>query len=504
MTLTCAAGEGQYRLIPKRPDPLGADATLQYAVIGSTALAATYTSIASSYGRRVHPAHATSKPALFIRSSARLGVWAGALGVALNWHYYNAFVGVIMAEQTLPVKPWRLYERTQRLTVDDGCLAGAALGLAASIPTLFMRRPAIPRWTRCLGMTNIGACAGILGAHGYLQYNGERQRAYQRLDQRWQRRSMEFWGVFWDKELMARFNPLVQLYIRHNAVWYASHITHDGHEVPAEDDNTMTKSSESSAAAIPVYAPPEEIAYYTPSSDYAEYIKHIDVESDRAEIQALETEREALLKETEYMLILSAQKKYRYYHSNGDMDPDERERYLRELHHCELVYNRLSAAASQIHVRITKMRLILQHKAIVDAHPSTTDVLESWLPQSRSIDEKSHDPTISIQELEKLHMTVAEEVKLFEEWIASPGNSEQQRERWRKDLEDGRVLMKAAEHVMWELERVRERVVREALQRRSREEGEIEGEKRDKAEKMCLSEGKEPKTDAGGLTADKS
>jgi hypothetical protein len=429
-------------------------------------------------------------------------VWAGAFGVALNWVYYNAFVGVIMAEQNLPVKPWRLYERTQRLTVDDGCLAGAALGLAASIPTLFMRRPAIPPWTRCFGMTNIGACAGIVGAHGYLQYNGERQKAYQRLDRRWQRRSMEFWGIYWDKELMARFNPLLQLYIRHNAVWHASHLTFDAYELPVEDDHTSIKSSESGTAASPVYPRPEEMAYYTPSSDYVEYIKSIDVESDRAEIQALEAERDALLKETEYMLIVSAQKKYKFYH-NADMDQDERERRLRELHHCELVYNRLSAAASLINVRLTKMRLILQHKAIVDAQPATAARLESWLPPSRTINEKSHDPTISIQEFEKLHTIVAAEVKQFEDWIASPGYSEQQRERWRKDVEDGRVLMKAAEHMMWELERIREGVESEEVQRKSGMVERVEVGGKDKADKMCVGEEKEAKTNKGGLTADK-
>jgi hypothetical protein len=420
-------------------------------------------------------------------------VWAGAFGVALNWYYYNAFVGVIMAEQNLPVRPWKLYGWTQRHTVDDGCLAGAALGLAASIPTLFMRRPAIPRWTRCLGMTNIGACAGILGAHGYLQYNGERQKAYKRLDQRLQRRSMEFWGIYWDKELMARFNPLVQLYIRHNAVWYASHLRFDAYEQPVEDDKAMIKSSESRRGAestSPVEPPPEDPAYYAPSSDYVEYIRGIDIESDRAEVRELEAERAALLKEAEYILIVNAHKKYNYYH-DGDLDDDERERRLRELHHCELVYNRLSAAASQIDIRLTKMRLILQHKAIVDAHPTTGDKLESWFPSSRMIDHKSHDPTISIQELEKLHQHIAAEVKSFEEWIALPGNSDRQRERWRKDAEDGRVLLKAAEQVMWELEKIREGV------ERKKQKGEIEVVEK----KTRGKEGKEVKTEEG-LEAD--
>jgi hypothetical protein len=406
--------------------------------------------------------------------------------VVLNWYYYNAFVGVITSEQNLPVKPWKLYERTQSFTVDDGCLAGAALGLAASIPTLFMQRPAIPRWTRCLGLVNIGACAGILGAHGYLQYNGERKKAYQRLDRRLQRKSMEFWGIYWDKELMARFNPVVQLYIRHNAVWHASHLPVNAYELPMEDDSTMIKSLESTTAAKttgPTEQPQQDLAYYTPSSDYAEYMKHIDVESYRAEMQELEAEKETLRKEAEYILILNAQRKYRYIHTKI-MDTDERELRLRELHLCEIAYNRLSSSANAIDTKLTKMRLSLQHKALVDTYPTTSYTpLESWLPQSPTTDPKTHNPTLSIQEMESLHRRIAAEVRQFEEWIKIPGISELQKERWKRDLEDGRVLMRAADCVLCELERVREGFERDG-EKEKKVDGETQvggggGEKRD-------------------------
>ena len=82
------------------------------------------------------------------------------------------------------VKPFELYKWTKRYTVEDGALAGAGIGLAASIPMLFMRKPAIPGWTRCVGMTDVGGCTSILGTHGGFQYTGERDKAYRILDRR--------------------------------------------------------------------------------------------------------------------------------------------------------------------------------------------------------------------------------------------------------------------------------------------------------------------------------
>lgn len=462
-------GEGQYKLIPKRPDPLGADVTLQYAIVGSTALAASYTSFASSYAHRVHPSRPVSRTALFIRSSARFGVWAGALGAAVNWYYYNALVGVIMTEQNLPVKPWKLYERTKRLTVDDGLLAGATLGLAASIPTLFMRRPAILRWTRCVGMTNIGACAGILGTHGYLQYNGERQKAYQRLERRLKRRSLEYWGICGDRELMSKFDPLIQLYIRQYAVWYTSHLAYDAYEQPAADEKKTTESAPTQAV---VTTPQEELAaYYIPSYDYAKYVGEIDIDAQRAEMQGLEDERRALLKEAEYLYILNAQRKYRYCHS-GDMDEDERERRLRELHLCEVIYNRLSTAVNVIDIKLTKLHLVLQHRFLFDGLVAKETKIEAWLPpaSSPSFNQNAHDPAMSIQEMEKFRAEIVADVKKFEELLTSTGYSDSQRERWRKDMEDANVFLKAVDHVVWELEEAKKGVIKDVQMKKSKDE----------------------------------
>ncbi|KAF9696911.1 hypothetical protein EKO04_004806 [Ascochyta lentis] len=186
MVVPGVAREDQHNLVPKRPGPLGANAALQHSVLGSTAAAAAYTSFAFRYGHRVTPASTASWSALFTRSSANLGLWAGVLGATANWYYHSRFTSVAVSQNNA-VKPWKLYERTKSFTVDDGCLVGASVGLAASIPALLV----IPRWTRCLGLVNIGASAGILGAHGYLQYTGERQKAYVRLERGFKRRSLE-------------------------------------------------------------------------------------------------------------------------------------------------------------------------------------------------------------------------------------------------------------------------------------------------------------------------
>jgi hypothetical protein len=396
---------------------------------------------------------------LFIRSSARLGLWVGVVGAAVNYYYYHAFVGVVFSEKKLKTKPWRLYKWTKRRTVDDGCLAGAAVGLAASIPTLFMRRPAIPRWTRCLGMTNIGACAGILGAHGYLHYTGERQRAYKRLDRRLKRRSLEFWAIFWDKPLMAKFNPLIQQYIRHNGIWYTSNLPDTVFEQPEEYGRRVRRNTASTSetdAAPSASAEPweDELPYYTQPFDYADDLAKINVESTRAKMDELEAEKKALLREGEYILWVSAQKEYHYCHAK-DMDDDERLRRLREIMLCQISYNRTQTAACAIDNKLAQWRMSLQHKAVTEAHPDGDDALESWLPSSAKGGYAAHDPTLAMQEIEQFQTQIAAEVRRFEELVADQGYPREKRDRWRRDLEDGRTLLRAADMILWEFETVR-------------------------------------------------
>jgi hypothetical protein len=68
------AADGHYDLVPGRPDLIGANGAAQYSIITSTGLAAAYTSFASNYHQRIIPSLPISTTALFIRSSARLGV----------------------------------------------------------------------------------------------------------------------------------------------------------------------------------------------------------------------------------------------------------------------------------------------------------------------------------------------------------------------------------------------------------------------------------------------
>lgn len=447
-----SVGEGQHGLVPKRPDPIGANATLQYAVLSSTALAAVYTSFASRYTQRVAPRQSISKTALFIRSSAKLGLWAGVVGATVNWYYYSSFAEVVLSQEVSKVKRWKLYEQTRESTVEDACLAGAVLGLAASIPTLFMRRLAIPRWTRCLGMANIGASAGLLGAHGYFQYTGERQKAYKRLDGRLKRRSLEFWTIFWDNELMARLDPIWQHYVRHNGIWYSQPLPDDASEQP-EDHSTKTQRSKADAEAPVAYEEVEELPFYTKQFDYAKNLEQIDVDATIAEREKLEVEKAALLAEAEYLLFVKASKEHSYCHSQ-DIDEDERLRRLQEIHLVELTYNRLRSEAHAIEVKLIKWRMALQHKSIWKASDPAKSSLLDWLPKADLIDLDTHRPTIALQDMERFQSQIAAEVRRFEELSVDLRYTPKQRERWRKDLEDGRVLLKAADKLAFELRKV--------------------------------------------------
>jgi hypothetical protein len=442
--------------VPKRPDPIGANATLQYSVISSTVLAAAYTSFATRYSQRVTPVRPLSRAAVFIRTSASLGVCAGIAGAALNWYYYSAFAKVVVSQKVPEVKNWKLYERTKRYTVDDGALAGAALGLTVSVPSLFMRRPAIPRWTRCLGMTNIGTCAGVLGAHAYFQYTGERQEAYKHFGRQLKRRSLEFWSIFWDAELMASLDPFMQQYVRHNGLWYTRWLPQEVFE--REEHGVEFAASSKEPAAI-IEAPAEEQPpFYRSPVEYAEDLRQIDVQSTLARIEAMEADKEQLLKEAEYLLFVNAQQQYELCHAHT-MDEAERHRRLHETHLVDVAYNRLRAAANELDIRLIHWRLSLKHKAVLEAATSTTrtDTIADWLPVPEALPSfATHKPTYSIGEIEKVQWQIAAEVKRFEEGYTDSRFPEAMRERWKKDAEDGRAILRAADHVLWRLHKARE------------------------------------------------
>lgn len=442
--------------MPRRPDPIGANATLQYAVLSSTTLAGAYTAVAANYRQRVNPQLPVSRTALFIRSSAKLGVCAGALGAAVNWYYYSGFASVVVSQQVPDTKPWKLYTWTKSRTVEDGCLAGAAFGLAASIPTLLMRRPAIPRWTRCFGMAQIGAYSGVLVAHGYLQYTGKRQEAYKHLDRQLKRRSLGFWNIYWDKNLMAQLNPIMQMYVRHNGLWYTQLLPVEAYEESEHNSGQMVMSiisDKNVSTPTSTEQKVEEPPYYTQAFDYAETLKDIDVDSTLQEMQRLEQDRANYLAEAEYLLFLNAQKAHEYCHLNATLDDDERRHRLEELHMLELSYDRLRGFASAIDTQLVRWRLALQHKALFDAKAPYGDAVADWFPTPELMDFEKHRPDQSIVELRALQVHIVNDIRRFT-WLVEDTRYEQgMRDRWRRDLDYGRVILRVIDQIVVELER---------------------------------------------------
>jgi hypothetical protein len=182
-------------------------------------VAAGHASIAARVARRTTPYAHISRTALFVTSSARLGIWAAGVGAAVNSYYHKGFTSVVVKEAGKDPTPGRLWERTKDYTAEDGCVAGAAVGVAAFLPTLYMRRASVSWWTRLLGMATIGASMGLVASQAYFQYTGERRTALDELDRQRRRRALEFHHIFWNKLLMARFDPLIQQYVRHNGVF---------------------------------------------------------------------------------------------------------------------------------------------------------------------------------------------------------------------------------------------------------------------------------------------
>jgi uncharacterized protein CbrC (UPF0167 family) len=279
-----------------------------------------------------------------------------------------------------------------------------------------------------------------------------------RLERRLKRRAVEYWGIFGDKQLMSRFDPLIQQYITHHAMWYSSHMVYDAYERPVTGSATATQTTEISSATATTEPLPE--AYYYPPYDYVEYLKQIDPERQRAEMQELEDERHRLFKESEYVFRMNAERKHRYCHTT-EMTDDERARWLRELHLCEVVYNRLASAVNVNDIKIAKLKISLQHKLAFEgqAYAESKESVEPWLPPSPliAVDARTHDPTMTIQELEKFRAEIMTDITRFEASLKVPGYGEAQRERWRKDIEDANVFLKAVDQVVWELESLKKK-----------------------------------------------
>ncbi|KAL1609942.1 hypothetical protein SLS60_001607 [Paraconiothyrium brasiliense] len=441
-------GEGQHHIVPKRPDPLGANATLQYAIVSSTGAAAGYASYAARYKRRVTPNKKVSSTALFTRASGRLGVWAIAVGAAANAYYHRSFTTVVVSQLVKDPTPPKLYEKTENYTVEDGCLAGATVGLVAFLPTLFMRRPTVSWWTRMIGMANIGACTGVLASHAYFQYTGERQKAMKELERQRRRRMLEFHHIFWDKMLMQQFDPLIQGYIRHNGVFRAYNLPAEVFDAPENFGILSTPATDTSASMDATAT--ENAAYYIAAPDWTQHLKAMNQDSIQAEIDDCERERHALLKEAEYMAYQLSQKQYAFVHSTHPNEDDKQTR-IRELQLLAIAYNRLRANADEAERRVFAGQHWLQQKAAMESRSPR----EAWLAAHPSIAKpETHDPSASIAEFKKLEEQFKTEVKVFESRVRSQAQEDvEKRDKWIKDLEDARTMLRAVDSICWELEK---------------------------------------------------
>ena len=192
----------------------------------------------------------------------------------------------------------------------------------------------------------------------------------------------------------------------------------------------------------------EELPFYIEPIDYAADVKRINVDDTWSRINEMQVEREVLLEEAEYLLFINAQQQYEYCHMDT-MDDDERQRRLQEIHLVEIAYNRLRSAADALDIKIIHWRMSLQHK--VGWEKSPTD----WLPEPQLIHFASHKPSFSMLEMGRMQTQIDSEVKRFEEGCADARYPQDRRERWRKDAEDGRVLLNAADHVLYRMEKAR-------------------------------------------------
>ncbi|XPS96491.1 hypothetical protein M3J09_005759 [Ascochyta lentis] len=253
---------------------------------------------------------------------------------------------------------------------------------------------------------------------------------------------------------MAQFNPLIQSYVRHNALWYSQHPPDTANERVEERGFGATEPGElntnvSTSNGTYEY---EDDSYYIPPFDYAEDLKRIDVESTYVIIEEHEAEIAALLKEAEFILFICAHKQYEYCHLK-DADEGERRQRLEKLQLLQNTYSKFRSAAEQLQSRLIGWQMSLQHKAILEASTPVDNSIAVWLPKTTH-DFTTHDPALSIQGLEETRVSLGAEVKIFEARIAHSGLEKAKQDDWRLSLENGRSLLRVADKLVWEFEKM--------------------------------------------------
>jgi hypothetical protein len=135
-----------------------------------------------------------------------------------------------------------------------------------------------------------------------------------------------------------------------------------------------------------------------------------------------------------------------------------------------------------------------------------------------------------MQEIERFQTQIAAEVRRFEELVADQGYPREKRDRWRRDLEDGRTLLRAADMILWEFETVRMGLEKKMMMMEKEKEVEVEvikvspggsessegggvktksandqetGSEEEKSDQIQAGDGNDAKRSTGGLEPDK-
>lgn len=428
--------EGKHWIVPKRGEPLAANATLQNSVIASTALAAGYTSYARTFSRRVGYNSGLSGPALFVKSSARAGIWCAAVGAAVNTYYHYTFTKPVIALSGIESTPFQVWEKSEKYTVDDGLLAGAGIGLASAV---FLRRAPIGWWTKFVGMSSIGAFCGVVGSHSWFHYKGERQPAVAALEEWNKRRNLEFHWIYWNKVLMSKLSVPAQGYVILNGIFKSN-------SIPEEAYQTPEKYGIVGIAAAPEAVP--YVGYYVSAYDPAENLRNIDVDHTREKIAEMESEGTKLRKEGDYILSELVRRHYDYCHDRPT-EEDQRQQRQREIMLLEMCFNRLVADAEKLERKIMLWELSLQQKIAWESPAGKDDKIGKWTPKIR-VDPARYIPNLCIGEATKIREQLMKDVQNFEAtYKRATGHS---KENTRKDLEEAKILLRAADQLVSELE----------------------------------------------------
>ena len=205
------------------------------------------------------------------------------------------------------------------------------------------------------------------------------------------------------------------------------------------------------SATTPVLAtsPETDDRFYTSYQAFDDYLKILDVERTQRENEGYRQERQSLLKEAEYLYYELTKKQYllcNTVHSNED----DRQQQLREIEVTTFLYNRLHIRAEELRRGIHFNNVWMQQKAALDSHDART----AWLSSTTMFDPDSHDPKISIREMKALGDRFASDVKHWEGLCHSQASEAvARREKYMRDLDDARALLRAADQMVYEMER---------------------------------------------------